>query len=223
MIMMEPSNNFFNRKISNGKLLCNFQICGRTTQYRNNSFNKQPLFSGDDALTEFPGHTQKCILCLLTILLRAIASNLHFVVIFITAIAKDLFVFLTGSDRKGTIIFDHIKNKQENLLPSVSTCLPQLSLLECNSLTDDYGVFKEKMNLARAVLGSVGIGNLWSFIMTIYWTAWITGSDVNLFTKWWNDTEDSFVDVTKNVLVYRQQKLKVDSNELRTDLCSTLL
>lgn len=86
MIMMEPSNNFFNRKISNGKLLCNFQLYGRTTQYRNNSFNKQPLFSGDDALTEFPGHTQKCILCLLTILLRAIASNLHFVVIFITAI-----------------------------------------------------------------------------------------------------------------------------------------
>ena len=41
---------------------------------------------GDDAFTEFPGHTQKCVLCLLTILLSAIASNLHFVVTFITAI-----------------------------------------------------------------------------------------------------------------------------------------
>ena len=55
-------------------------------QYRNNSFDKQPLFSGDDALIEFPGNTQKCILSLLTILLHAIASNLHFVIIFITAI-----------------------------------------------------------------------------------------------------------------------------------------
>ena len=58
-----------------------------------------------------------------------------------------------GFERKGTIIFDHIENKQENRLPSVSTCLPQLSLPVCNSLTDDYHVFKEKMNLA--VLGSV--------------------------------------------------------------------
>ena len=63
-----------------------------------------------------------------------------------------------GFERKGTIIFDHIENKQENRLPSVSTCLPQLSLPVCNSLIDDYDVFKEKMNLA--VLGSVGFGNL---------------------------------------------------------------
>lgn len=79
---------------------------------------------------------------------------------------KHLFVFLTGSDRippmgferKGTIVFDHRENKQENRLPSVSTCLPQLQLPVCNCLTEDYHVFKEQMNLA--VLGSVGFGNL---------------------------------------------------------------
>ena len=63
-----------------------------------------------------------------------------------------------GLERKGAMIFDHIENKQENRLPSVSTCLPQLSLPVCNSLTDDYDVFKENTNLA--VLRSVGFGNL---------------------------------------------------------------
>ena len=63
-----------------------------------------------------------------------------------------------GFERKGTIIFDHIENNQENHLPSVSTRLPQPGLPVCHSLTDDYDVFKEKMNLA--VLGSVGFANL---------------------------------------------------------------
>ena len=58
-----------------------------------------------------------------------------------------------GFERKGTIVFDHRENKQENRLPSVSTCLPQLQLPVCNCLTEDYHVFKEQMNLA--VLGSV--------------------------------------------------------------------
>ena len=79
---------------------------------------------------------------------------------------KDLFFFLTGSDRippmgfdkKGTIVFDHRENTRENRLPSVSTCLPQLRLPVCDSLTEDYDVFKEQMNLA--VLGSVGFGDL---------------------------------------------------------------
>lgn len=79
---------------------------------------------------------------------------------------KDVFVFLTGSDRippmgferKGAIVFDHVENTQEGRLPSVSTCLPQLKLPVCDNLCEIYDVFKERMNLA--VLGSVGFGNL---------------------------------------------------------------
>ena len=41
---------------------------------------------------------------------------------------------------------------------TVSTCLPQLRLLVCDSLAEDYDVFKEQMNLA--VLGSAGFGDL---------------------------------------------------------------
>lgn len=78
---------------------------------------------------------------------------------------KDLFVFLTGSDRippmgftrKGKIAFDHRDNSQELRFPSVSTCQPMLQLPMCDDLTQDYDSFKEKMNLA--VLGSVGFGN----------------------------------------------------------------
>lgn len=77
---------------------------------------------------------------------------------------KDLFFFLTGSDRippmgfdaKRTIVFDHKENTRENRLLSVSTCLLQLRLPVCDSLTEDYDVFKEQMNLA--VLGSVRFG-----------------------------------------------------------------
>ncbi|XP_068738220.1 G2/M phase-specific E3 ubiquitin-protein ligase-like [Montipora capricornis] len=79
---------------------------------------------------------------------------------------KDLFVFLTGSDRippmgftrKGKIAFDHRDNSQELRFPSVSTCQPILQLPMCDDLTQDYDSFEEKMNLA--VLGSVGFGNL---------------------------------------------------------------
>ena len=82
------------------------------------------------------------------------------------ATLKDLFVFLTGSDRipamgftaKGIIAFDHSENPQECRLPSVSTCQPMLQLPACDHLTEDYDGFKEKMNLA--VLGSVGFGQL---------------------------------------------------------------
>ena len=78
---------------------------------------------------------------------------------------KDLFVFLTGSDRippmgftrKGKIAFDHQDNSQELCFPSGSTCQPMLQLPMCDDLTQDYDSFKEKMNLA--VLGSVGFGN----------------------------------------------------------------
>lgn len=78
---------------------------------------------------------------------------------------KDLFVFLTGSDRippmgftrKGKIAFDHRDNSQELCFPSVSTCQSMLQLPMCDDLTQDYDSFKEKMNLA--VLGSVGFGN----------------------------------------------------------------
>ena len=78
---------------------------------------------------------------------------------------KDLFVFLTGSDRippmgftrKGKIAFDHRDNSQELRFPSVSTCQPMLQLPMCDDLTQDYDSFKEKMNLA--VLGSVGFCN----------------------------------------------------------------
>ena len=78
---------------------------------------------------------------------------------------KDLFVFLTGSDRippmgftrKGKIAFDHRDNSQELRFPSVSTCQPMLQLPMCDDLTQDYDSFKEKMNLV--VLGSVGFGN----------------------------------------------------------------
>ena len=78
---------------------------------------------------------------------------------------KDLFVFLTRSDRippmgftrKGKIVFDHQDNSQELRFPSVSTCQPMLQLPMCDDLTQDYDSFKEKMNLA--VLGSVGFGN----------------------------------------------------------------
>ncbi|XP_067036310.1 uncharacterized protein [Acropora muricata] len=78
---------------------------------------------------------------------------------------KDLFVFLTGSDRippmgftrKGKIAFDHRDNSQELRFPSVSTCQPMLQLPMCDNLTQDYDSFKEKMNLA--MLGSVGFGN----------------------------------------------------------------
>lgn len=76
---------------------------------------------------------------------------------------KDLFVFLTGTDRippmgftrKGSIVFDHRETK-ESRFPSVSTCLPQFQLPVCNNLTGDYENFKEQMNIA--VLGSVGFG-----------------------------------------------------------------
>ena len=63
-----------------------------------------------------------------------------------------------GFNKKGTIGFDHRENTRENRLPSVSTYLPQLRLPACDSLTEDYDVFKEQMNLA--VLGSVGFGDL---------------------------------------------------------------
>lgn len=77
---------------------------------------------------------------------------------------RTFFFFLTGSDRippmgfdaKITIVFDHKENTRENRLLSVSTCLLQLRLPVCDSLTEDYDVFKEQMNLA--VLGSVRFG-----------------------------------------------------------------
>ena len=82
------------------------------------------------------------------------------------ATLKDIICLFTGSDRippmgfdrKSSIIFYHREDSKESWLPSVSTFLPKLQLPVCDSLTEDYDVFKEKMNLA--VLGSVGFGHL---------------------------------------------------------------
>ncbi|XP_068751097.1 G2/M phase-specific E3 ubiquitin-protein ligase-like [Montipora capricornis] len=77
---------------------------------------------------------------------------------------EELFAFLTGShsippmgfERPGSIVFIPLENPKESRLPSVSTCIPQLSIPICNYILEDFDNFKKQINLA--VLGSMEFG-----------------------------------------------------------------
>jgi len=77
---------------------------------------------------------------------------------------EELFAFLTGShsippmgfERRGSIVFIPLENPKESRLPSVSTCIPQLSIPICNYILEDFDNFKKQINLA--VLGSMEFG-----------------------------------------------------------------